>query len=67
MTTRETKEWMTNINKEIVIFVEKLILAYGQTSSLLSKIQDMGEMWEDLQNTQDKVISCLKALKGIPK
>lgn len=67
VTTRETKEWMADINNEIVTFVEELILAYGQTSLLLSRIQDMAEMWEDIQNIQDKVIPCLKVLKGIPK
>lgn len=58
---------MANINNEVVTFVEELILAHGQTSSLLSRVQDMVEMWEDLQNIQDKVIPCLKVLKGIPK
>lgn len=58
---------MADINNEVATFVEELILAYGQTSSLQSRIQDMAEMWEDLQNIQDKVIPCLKVLKRIPK
>lgn len=67
VTAKETKEWMADINNEVVTFVEELILAYGQTSSLLSRVQDMAEMQEDLQNIQDKVIPCLKVVKGIPK
>lgn len=63
VTTKEAKEWMADINNEVVTFVEELILAHGQTSSLLSRVQDKAEMWDDLQNIQDKIIPCLKVLK----
>lgn len=34
---------------------------------MLSKIASMVEAWADLQDIQDRVISCLRVLKGMPK
>lgn len=67
MTTRETKAWMESASKEAATFVERLALIYGQTSSLLSRIANMAEAWVDLQDIQERIILCLRVLKGMLK
>lgn len=64
---RETKEWMASKSEEAATFVERLILAYGQTSSLLSRVAVIAEAWDNLHDVQDRIILCLRVLKGIPK
>lgn len=67
MTTRETKAWMESLGKEAATFVERLALTYGQTSSLLSRIASVAEAWVDLQDIQERIIPCLRVLKGMSK
>ncbi|XP_057836292.1 DNA-directed RNA polymerases IV and V subunit 2 [Cryptomeria japonica] len=67
VTARETKEWMESTSKEAATFVENLALTYGQTTSLLSKIASMVEAWADLQDIQDRIVPCLRELKGVSK
>lgn len=43
VTARETKEWMASKREEAATFVDRLMLMYGQTSSLLSRIVSMVE------------------------
>lgn len=66
-TTKETKEWIINKSEEVAIFAEKLMSAYGQTSSLLSRITALTEAWDNAQDIWDRIIPCLKVLKGVPK
>lgn len=66
-TLKETKEWMAGKSGEVDIFVRKLISTYGQTSSLLSRISSLAESWDTLLDIQDRVIPCLRTLKGVPK
>lgn len=63
ITTRETKDWMESIRKEEATFMEGISLAYEQTSSLLSRIENMEEVWADFQDIQDRVVPCLRELK----
>lgn len=67
VTAKETKEWITSMSGEAATFVERLMLAYGQTSPLLSRIVVLVEAWGSLEDIQDKIIPCLKVLKGVPK
>lgn len=43
------------------------MLAYDQSSFLLSIILSLAETWENAQDIQDKIIPCLRVLKGILK
>lgn len=67
ITTRDTKAWMESTSKETDTFVERLALTYGQTSSLLSRIANMAEAWANLQDIQERIIPCLRVLKGMSK
>lgn len=45
---KETKEWMVGKNEEVTTFMERLTLAYGPTSSLLSRLVVIVESWDNL-------------------
>lgn len=64
---REAKEWMATKREKVATFMDKLMLTYGQTSFLLSRIANMTKAWADLQDIQYRVIPCLRVLKGMHK
>lgn len=64
-TFREDKEWTTNASERADILIENLISAHDSTSSLLSRIQDIVEAWEDIEDIQRRIIPYLKTIKGI--
>lgn len=51
----------------MAVFAERLALVYEQTSSLLSRIATLAEAWDNAQDIRDRIIPCLKVLKGVPK
>lgn len=64
-TFREVKGWTSDASECANVLVENLVSAYDSTSSLLSKIQDIDEAWEDIEEIQSKIIPCLKTIRGL--
>lgn len=64
---KETKEWLISNRQEVVVFAKRLALAYRQTSSLLLRIATLAEAWDNAQDVRDRIIPCLKVLKGVSK
>lgn len=64
-TFREAREWTVDASERADILIENLISAHYSTSSLLSRIQDIAEAWEDIKDIQRRIIPCLKAIRGL--
>ena len=67
VTAREAQDWMAGEGMEAALFMERLALAYGRTSSFLSRLMDMAETWDGIPDMQERLIPSLRILKSTPR
>lgn len=63
MTFREAKGWTSDASERADVLIENLVSAHDSTNSLLSRIQDIAEAWEDIEDIQSRIIPCLKIIR----
>lgn len=56
LTATETRDLIENIKEEAKKFIEGIPSAYDQTSSLLSRIDNMTVIWVDFEDVQNRII-----------
>lgn len=60
---KEVKECTADASKRADILIENLIAAHDSTSSLFSRIRDMAEAWEDIEDIRRRIIQHLKVIR----
>lgn len=66
-TFKEVKEWTVDASERADILIENLIAEHESTSSLLSRIRDIAETWEDMEAIQKRIIPYLKVIRGLSR